>query len=350
MKIRYARCALFSLSLLLTCVVWLEGCALFVQRVTLTGDDLRIAERLKIKPESLAGLKAKPLYKFTEQEVDTYLRYLRAAEPDLRKRLMHLAHKNLGQPYRIFLLGEFPFELYDAQPLYYISESDCVVFSEHMYAMALAWDWRSFFAILQRIRYKNGEIGVLTRNHYTVPDWDANNDWLVYDISRDIAGDRALPMKDKTNRRAFFKKWNIGQDMEDKIVETFCVPGELIPSVVDQLREGDFVNVMFGKEGNYYAGHVGLISRNAEGKICFLHSTPPRVVEVPLVDYTEKRLKANVERKKKGSTPFVGYKFLRLREDPLGELRRRIGENAPLATCPVDILKAAGQHRTLPAP
>jgi hypothetical protein len=350
MKLTRARRMLVQMCFLFVCVMVLQSCAWFVRRVTLTPDETRAAERLKIKQETLASLKAKPLYKFTEQEVDTYLRYLSSVEPDLRKRLMHLAHKNLGQPYRIYLLGEFPFELYDAQPLYYLSESDCVVFSEHMYAMALAWDWRSFFSILQRIRYKDGEIGVLTRNHYTVPDWDANNEWLAYDVSREIAGDRAMPMTDKTNRRSFFKKWNIGQDLEDKIVETYYVPGEIIPLVAEQLREGDFVNVMFGKGQNCYAGHTGLISRNAQGEVCFLHSAPPRVAEVPLVAYTEKRLQGNAARVKRGGTPFVGYKFLRLRDDPLGELRRRIGENAPLATCPADILKEASRRQNSPAP
>jgi hypothetical protein len=330
---------------LLVAVVGLQGCAgLFAKRVTLTGDELRVAKQLEIKLERLAELKAKPLYEFNEKDVDVYLRYLSAAEPDLHNRVMHLAHKNLGQPYRIFLLGEFPFELYDAAPLYYLGESDCVVFSEHMYAMALGWDWQSFFAILQRIRYKNGEIGVLTRNHYTIPDWDANNDWLVQDMSRDIAGEQAKPITVKTGRQRFFKKWNIGQDMEEKVVETFCVSAEIVPAIVDELREGDFVNIVFGQGANYWAGHVGLISRNAEGQICFLHSTPPRVVEVPLVDYSEKRLEGNIEREKKGRAPFVGFKFLRLRDDPLGELKRRIGEDVPLATCSLGILKSSGQE------
>ena len=89
------------------------------------------------RADPLAALSAKPLYQFTEAEVGSYLAQLHATEPDLRKRVVHLARKNLGQPYELYLLGEMPFETYDPQPLYSLTKSDCLVFAEHTYAMAL---------------------------------------------------------------------------------------------------------------------------------------------------------------------------------------------------------------------
>src|SRR5258708_6035513 len=94
--------------------------------------------------DPIAPLLAKPLYQFTETEVGTYLKYLQTAEPNLRKRIVHLARKNIGQPYEIYLLGEMPFETYDPQPIYCLGKSDCLVFTEHMYAMALSSDWSGF--------------------------------------------------------------------------------------------------------------------------------------------------------------------------------------------------------------
>ena len=128
--------------------------------------------------DPIAPLLAKPLYQFNEAETGRYITYLQTAEPDLRKRIVHLARKNIGQPYRLNLLGEFPYQLHDALPMFSLEQSDCVVFSEHTYAMALSHSWEEFFWMLQRIRYKDGVIGVTSRNHYTEVDWNVNNTWL----------------------------------------------------------------------------------------------------------------------------------------------------------------------------
>src|SRR3954469_6690723 len=145
----------------------------------------------------------KPLYQFTEAEVGAYLGPLQASEPDLRKRIMHLARKNLGQPYELYLLGEMPFESYDPQPLYCIGKSDCLVFAEHMYAMALSHDWNEFMRVLQRIRYHDGHISVVTRNHYTEADWNQSNRWLVTEITGELAGDKAVKFHERIDRSKF---------------------------------------------------------------------------------------------------------------------------------------------------
>jgi hypothetical protein len=119
--------------------------------------------------DPLAPLLAKPLYQFTEAETGRYLAYLQVSEPDLRRRVVHLARKNIGQPYEIYLLGEMPFETYDPQPIYCLGKSDCLVFTEHIYAMALTRDWTGFIRLLQRIRYRDGHLGVASRNQSVFP-------------------------------------------------------------------------------------------------------------------------------------------------------------------------------------
>jgi hypothetical protein len=127
------------------------------------------------------------------------------AEPDLRKRIAAIGRKNIGQPYSLNLLGEFPFEVHDDLPMFSLDHSDCVVFAEHTYAMALSQSWEEFFWMLQRIRYRDGVIGVATRNHYTEMDWNVANRWLVTDISAELAG-AAGPGYDMTVDRARFLK------------------------------------------------------------------------------------------------------------------------------------------------
>ena len=323
------------------CPDWIEP------RAALTPDEKRAIEKLKLDPDDIARLKMRPLFEFDEKDLGHYLGFLSEVEPQLPSRVIHLARKNIGQPYQIFLLGEFPFEMYDGDPLYALHKSDCVVFSEHMYAMALSKSWEEFFVFLQRLRYKDGEIGVLTRNHFTVADWDTNNAWLLRDISQDLAGQEARPMKESTTRRSFFKeRYGIEVNMPELTVETFFVPTEKIPEIADSLQDGDFVNVIYGEGKECYAGHVGLIARGSDGAVNFLHSTPPRVREESLVRYNEENARKNEERKKNKSPLFQGFKFFRLRPDPWAELRKIDGPDAPLIRGPLGVTKGPGRRWT----
>ena len=312
----------------------------FVKREPLTIREMTIANKLNLDVRQLEILKAKPLFKFTEADIDKYLKFLHTLEPDQRKRIGHLARKCLGQRYNIYLLGEFPFELYDPDPLYSLRQSDCLVFSEHMYAMSLAWDWRSFFALLQRIRYKDGEISMVTRNHYTIPDWDRNNSWLVKDITDEIGGDMVTSMTVRTNRKKFFSKYGIRWDKPETVISTNYIPAEAVPKVIGKLKQGDFVNVIRGFDKAGWCGHTGLITISDDGTVNFLHSTPPRVKEQPILEYMEKSLAANPRRKAKGKSQFYGFKFLRFRDDALEQLRKIDGPDAPKVTGPRGILSS----------
>ncbi len=364
---------LFSMLLFLIGLL-ISSCGVFRPKwksVQLTKEETETADLLNFEYDYLKKLKVKPLYQFNPQDLNTYLGYLQSVEPNLRNRVQHLARKAVGQPYRIFLLGEFPYEIYDADPLFSLNESDCVVFSEHIYAMALSYDWKSFFAILQRIRYKNGEIGFATRNHYTEFDWDVNNDWLVEDITEELGGENTAYATTVVDRAAFMAKYGIGQMMPVDTVTWSYLPYQLLPEVVDKLQPGDFVNIVRGFEDNKWVGHVGLITVDEEGTRYFLHSTSPEVKEQPILELYETAEQHNAERKaynekvfeenlkirernlkvraetedgqssklKKLKRPrayFYGFKFLRLREDPIWELMKIEGPNVPkVQTAPV---------------
>jgi hypothetical protein len=156
--------------------------------VTPTPAQLAIAARAGVEPAMLAVILSKQIHQMTPAEADRYIAYIHEAEPDFRKRVAAIGRKNIGQAYKLNLLGEFPFQVHDDLPMFSLTHGDCVVFSEHTYAMALSRSWEEFFWVLQRIRYNQGIIGVATRNHYTELDWNINNGWLVTDISADLAG------------------------------------------------------------------------------------------------------------------------------------------------------------------
>jgi D-alanyl-D-alanine dipeptidase len=262
----------------------------------------------------------RPLYTFGESEVDAYLRHLRATEPDLQRRVITLGRKNLGQPYDIYLLGEFPFEAYDPDPIYCLSKSDCVTFCEHMYAMALGSDWWSFLRTLQRLRYRDGTIGMLTRNHYTIADWDRNNSYLFEDLTPRLGGGQAaVPLHEVVRRARFFAPYGIGQDLPDEPVTDCYIPKASVPMILSELRAADFVNIIRGDEAAQSASHTGLIAVAADGTVDFLHSAKPAVREQPLLDYLEKDERC------------LGIKILRLRPDADALMRQTL-EASPQAT------------------
>jgi hypothetical protein len=265
-------------------------------------------------------LEDRPLFTFSERDLDRYLRHLPERMPNLPERVIHLARKNDGQPYEIYLLGEFPFELHDPDPIYCLSRSDCLTFCEHMYAMALNRDWWSFLRTLQRIRYRDGIVGMLTRNHYTLADWNPNNAFLFDDLTPTLGGGKAAtPLHQICRRARFFARFGIGQDIPDEPINDNYIPTANVPDVLDELRNGDFVNIIRGNEKSQWCGHTGLIAIDDDGTVNFLHSARPAVREEPLLGYlaTNKRC--------------LGIKILRLHADAEERLRETLANN-PRAT------------------
>lgn len=329
---------------------------------------IEILKKDKIAPEEFKNLIEKPLYEFTPEEVDEYLRFLSDYEPNLRERVDHIAKKFIGQKYEIYLLGEFPFEIFDSQPLYCLDRSDCVVFSEHVYAMALSNNWKKFFTMLQRIRYKDGVIGLLTRNHYTEADWTVNNSWLIKNITDSLPGVQSKKVTTKIDRAKFFSKWGIGQDIPVQELNWSYIPASEVEKALKYLKTGDFVNVVRGfSPEDVYVGHVGIISVGEDGTVYLIHSTEPEVKMERLVDYMNKSLKLNKQREKENyeivkknkkilaynqklrnenngqqnseekkllnlKPYFYGFRFFELQENALENLKQIDGPNAPKLT------------------
>jgi hypothetical protein len=282
--------------------------------------DLPIANPVHA-PRSMKRLKAAPLYSFSEAEVGVYLKQLQQDEPDPVKRVVHLARKNIGQPYEIYLLGEFPYEMYDPDPMYCLTKSDCVTHVEHVYAMALSRDWPSFFKTLQRIRYKDGKIGLVTRNNESVADWTPNNAWLFDDITAKLAASGAAPMHLVWQPSKFYGQFGLGQGMPDVTIDTVYIPSEKVESIQSQLKEGDIVHIVRGTPGkSQWVGHFGMVVFGEGGKVNMLHSAEPAVREQGLMDFVEKNKNT------------IGLRILRPKTEMQQIVDREVGAGAVTPT------------------
>ncbi len=362
---------IFTLIAILSIPFFLS-CSLFVSknRLSLTQDEISAAQKTNISIERALELKEKKLYELNPKDMNEYLGYIQNLIPDVPNRVMHLARKNLGQQYKIYLLGEFPFEIYDTDPLFCLEKSDCLVFTEHIYAMSLAKDWQQFFSLLQRIRYKDGEISTTTRNHSTIPQWIENNNWLIEDIMNEIDPMLTRPIQFKFNpNNELISDYKVNPNFPTQEVSTSYIPLDNISKIIDKLKPGDFVNVIRGfEEPNLWCSHVGFITKNEDGTVNFLDSAEPVVRETPLLEYVERCRKNNEsykinnklvdERKKnpdlnkgkkflffkskekslKKKPLHFGFKFYHIETDPIKNLIDIDGADAPRVTGPKGLL------------
>ncbi|NCT82619.1 MAG: DUF1460 domain-containing protein [Comamonadaceae bacterium] len=285
-------------------------------RVEPTAAQLSTAARVGLPATELADLLNKPLYKMQPAEVGRFLAWQQLDEPDLRRRIAKLARKNIGQPYELYLLGEFPYETHDPQPMFRLDKSDCVVFAEHTYAMALSASWEEFFWVLQRIRYNEGVIGAATRNHYTEADWNIANRWLVTDVTRTL-GAPVQAYKQRIDRRAFLnKQFKIERDIPVQEWDDAYIAKQDVAAIEAQLQDGDFVNVISRRGNDAWASHVGLIVTGEDGSRRILHSAEPVVREETVQGFIARMAERDARQAGQNKAQFAGLKFLRLNDAP----------------------------------
>ena len=105
-----------------------------------------------------------------EEAQDILLRF--KDETSIARRLDLISKIFVGLPYgQGGPLGEGPDGRFDQDPLYRFDTFDCTTYVETIMALALARDVDEFEVHLDKIRYENGDIDYLKRNHFTDLQW-----------------------------------------------------------------------------------------------------------------------------------------------------------------------------------
>ena len=251
---------------------------------------------------------APPLQRMTPSAVSAFLKNLPAE--DLTARIEAVSARAMYTPYRLGPLGEGPDAPYDKKPLINLKEVDCVTFCEQTLALALSQTYAEAVDVLQKIRYKNGEIKMECRNHYTMADWTVNNRWLMTDVTPQLKGHRWLTRT--ISHRALFasqKFAGIQVREPDRQLKVAYLPEENIQANLSRLRSGD-VGVLIQNRPGIFAAHTGFMIRK-EGRWVYRNATsigPRQVVDTP-VD----TLIASLKKSKR----LVGMAFIRPRPSAL---------------------------------
>jgi len=115
---------------------------------------------------------------------------------DMAERLEIISASFLNKPYLLGALGEGNDARYDQSPLYRTDGFDCDTLVNTVLAIALAANQQVFPFCLRNLRYKNGEVDFISRNHFTSLDWNLNNQKQGYlqDITQSFKTDNNQPV------------------------------------------------------------------------------------------------------------------------------------------------------------
>jgi len=217
----------------------------------------------------------KKLHQLSNQEIDVLIRDISQSELTRKERIHYYSQLALDTPYALFCLGEGQKGKYDQDPLIDFSRVDCMTFCEQTIALAISETYQDTLLGLQLIRYHQGTICYITRNHFVIANWLTHNQWLLKDITREAGGilcrkmtktiDFSLPARSYPgiDRKTF-------PPLEEQTI--FYLPKEHLLKIVANISGGEVIIIITSKEG-IFASHMGLLIKDVSGKLVFRHAS-----------------------------------------------------------------------------
>lgn len=155
-------------------------------------------------------------------------------ESSVQKRLELMSKTFIGFPYgKGGPLGEGENGRYDQDPLYRFDAFDCTTFVETIMALALARDVNEFESILDKIRYQDGIVDYLKRNHFT------DLQWIPYNIENGYMSDLTYQVVNPSEVKIAEALINFPGWLKSHKIDQIVVPGastEEKQSLVEELH------------------------------------------------------------------------------------------------------------------
>jgi N-acetylmuramoyl-L-alanine amidase-like protein len=235
-----------------------------------------------------AGFAAEPL---SNAHIQDELRRIEQQAASLPQRVEAISALFLGVPYKLGPLGEGASGAFDRDPPIRFDAFDCTTFVETVMALALESDLEAATRTLQKIRYKDGQIGYATRNHFIELDWVPNNVRAGYlrDITSDVAGRNALKIRKTVSKRRWYQRKSLaslegsfsenekksqllelrhlGRGLPDQRATLTVLPLKALPLALAKIPSGTIANLVHADKRykDTVVSHQVLLIKKADG-------------------------------------------------------------------------------------
>ncbi len=254
-----------------------------------------------------------PFYQLEKMEIDSLLKTVSQQNLSVTERINLYSQRFLGTPYELHCAGEGPYGLYDNKPLVNFEKTNCMLYCEHVLALAISDSWENFFNNLQHIRYKDGVIGMKTRNHYTMADWLPENNWLLSDVTARVGGEFTRSVTRTISHRSFFRKKGLADLRHikpDREMTVSYVPLEKLATVKENTATGDILALIYADKDSIFSAHMLMIAEKDKQKVIREASNSKMTTfETPYDEWVQA---------KQGAERYAGLAFMRVR----GELNK----------------------------
>jgi len=230
----------------------------------------------------------------------------------LTEKMNRLSEFFLGMYYNFKCVGDGPYAILEPWPLVNFKETNCMSFCEHVLALSISDSWDNFFNNLQHIRYKDGLIGMKTRNHYTMADWLPQNSWILEDASAKVGGKYTKKIIRTISHKTFFAGKGI-KDMRDilpdRTIKLDYVPLDKLDKIKDRTRTGDIIALLYAKLDNIFSAHMLMIIEK-DGKKVIRESSNSKMstFDTPYDEWVK-------QKQEKSSEKYLGVAFMRVKEE-----------------------------------
>ncbi len=258
-----------------------------------------------------ADLPGKKFYQMTNAEIDQVIQQTAAQNLSISEKINLLSDYFLGTPYNLTCTGDGPYALLEAWPLVNFEETNCMAFCEHVLALSVSDSWDHFFDNLQQIRYKDGLIGMKTRNHYTMADWLPQNSWLLQDVSATVGGAYTKQVTRTISHRTFFKgkgMTDMRDVLPDRTITLNYVPLEALYKVKERIKAGDILALLFANKTNIFSAHMLMVvEKNGQKIIRESSNSKMTTFDTPYDQW--------VRQKQPLSKKYIGLAFMRIKPE-----------------------------------
>jgi len=250
------------------------------------------------------------IYKMDKADINDLLTKKSVENLTITERMSFYSEMFLGMPYGLTCVGDGPYALYDTKPLLTFDTTNCMVFCEDVLALSISDSYENFFNNLQQIRYKDGIIGMKTRNHYTMADWLPENSWLLHDVAKEVAGSKAKTLTRTISHKKFFAGKGI-EDMryvkDDRTMTINYIPFDALIDAKKNFKDGDILALMFRNLDNIFSAHMLMAYNTANGMVIRESSlSKSTVLDTPFEEWVNNFI---------NSKKYIGIALMRVNED-----------------------------------